>query len=129
MNVGDVFSWERTFTHEDVGKFAEVSGDRGVHHVQAGVTGRLLVHGLLTATLPTKIGGDLNFLAQEMVFHFLRPVYTGDTIRCEVRITAMEERPGHTWASAEWSCTNASGSEVLNGRARGIILDRKPGRP
>ncbi len=46
----------------------------------------LIVHGLLTTTLPTKIGGDLNYIARQMVFEFLWPVFTGDTIRCEVTI-------------------------------------------
>ena len=46
-----------------------------------------MVHGLLTATLPTKIGGDLNLIANEMIFRFHRPVFAGDTIRCEVTLT------------------------------------------
>jgi 3-hydroxybutyryl-CoA dehydratase len=60
MQVGDVIVWERTFTEEDVGLFALVSGDQGIHHMQSADQGQLIVHGLLTATLPTKIGGDLN---------------------------------------------------------------------
>ena len=83
--------------------------------------GRLLVHGLLTATLPTKIGGDLNFLAQEMIFQFVRPVYTGDTIRCEVTLTRLEKEEGHTRLDSEWVCTNQRGKEVLLGNSTGII--------
>jgi hypothetical protein len=34
--------------------------------------GRLMAHGLLTATLPTKIAGDMNFIARQMTFEFHR---------------------------------------------------------
>jgi hypothetical protein len=40
--------------------FADVSRDRGIHHVKSDEDGRLLVHGLLTATIPTKLGGDID---------------------------------------------------------------------
>src|SRR5205814_469728 len=66
MQVGDVLAWERTFSEEDVRLFGRLSGDEGVHHVAADEQGRLMVQGLLTATLPTKIGGDLNVIAREM---------------------------------------------------------------
>ena len=53
---GDVATYSRTFTTEDVEQFGELSGDRGSHHE----TDTPMVHGLLTATLPTKLGGDLD---------------------------------------------------------------------
>ena len=49
-----------------------------------------MVHGLLTATIPTKIGGDMNFIAREMKFQFYRPVFAGDTIGCEVTVVKLE---------------------------------------
>lgn len=57
-----------------------------VHHITPDEQGRLVVQGLLTSTLPTKVGGDHNLLARKMNFEFLRPVYTEDTIICEERI-------------------------------------------
>jgi 3-hydroxybutyryl-CoA dehydratase len=33
MNVGDVLSWQRTFTEDDVRLFATLSGDEGEHHL------------------------------------------------------------------------------------------------
>ena len=50
MKIGDVITWERTFTREDIRPFNKVSGDEGVHHVTPDEQGRLMVHGLLTAT-------------------------------------------------------------------------------
>jgi len=52
LHVGDSATWERTFTEEDVRSFATISGDQDVHHVTPDEQGRLMVHGLLTATLP-----------------------------------------------------------------------------
>ncbi|HKF36963.1 MAG TPA: enoyl-CoA hydratase, partial [Ktedonobacteraceae bacterium] len=100
MQVGDVTVWERTFTVEDVRLFGRLSGDLGIHHVEADEQGRLMVQGLLTATLPTKLGGDMNYIARELVFEFLRPVFTGDTIRCESTITHFEKADGHTKMAA-----------------------------
>lgn len=123
MQVGDTSSWERTFTIEDVEQFGQISGDLGIHHVKPDAQGRLLVQGLLTATLPTKLGGDLNFIARELTFEFLRPVFTGDTIRCENTITRLEKQEGSTLLEAVYVCRNQHGKEVLAGHTRGIIRD------
>ena len=123
MKVGDVIVWERTFTVEDVRLFGNISGDQGIHHVETDEQGRLMIQGLLTATLPTKIGGDLNFIARELVFEFLRPVFTGDIIRCETTITHLEQVDGRTNMAAEWVCRNQQGKEVLTGHTHGIIRD------
>ena len=121
MKVGDVTVWERTFTVEDVRLFGQVSGDQGIHHVETDEQGRLMVQGLLTATLPTKIGGDLNYIARELVFEFLRPVFTGDIIRCETTITHLERVDGRTNMAAKWVCRNQQGKEVMTGHTHGII--------
>jgi 3-hydroxybutyryl-CoA dehydratase len=123
LQAGDVITWERTFTEEDVRQFALVSEDQGVHHMQSDEQGQLIVHGLLTATLPTKIGGDLNYIARQMVFEFMRPVFTGDTIRCEVTITHLEKVEKHTNMAANFVCWNQKGKEVLTGHSYGIIRE------
>src|SRR5215472_6460436 len=121
MQVGVVTSWERTFTVEDVRRFGEISGDQGVHHIQPDAEGRVLVQGLLTATLPTKLGGDVNFIAREMTFEFLRPVFTGDTIRCENTVERIEEQENRSFLVVKFVCRNQHGKEVLTGQVRGII--------
>lgn len=123
MQVGDVTVWERTFTVEDVRLFGQLSGDQGIHHVEPDEQGRLMVQGLLTATLPTKLGRDMNYIARELVFEFLRPVFTGDTIRCESTITHLEKADGHTKMAAEWVCRNQQGKEVMTGHTHGITRD------
>jgi len=79
-----------------------------------------MAQGLLTATLPTKIAGDLNFIARDMTFLFVRPVYGSDTIECEVAITDPHQERGVTNDSSKWVCRNQQGKEVMNGSARGI---------
>jgi 3-hydroxybutyryl-CoA dehydratase len=68
LKAGDVITFERTFTKRDVEIFTEVSGDEGIHHITPDEQGRLVVQGLLTATLPTKVGGDHNVLARTVNF-------------------------------------------------------------
>ena len=121
MKLGDVITWERTFTEEDIRLFNRVSGDEGTHHVKPDEQGRLMVHGLLTATIPTKIGGDMNFIAREMTFEFLRPVFTGETITTDVTLTKVEEQDGRLWASVEAVCINEAGKEVLLAHIRGFV--------
>jgi 3-hydroxybutyryl-CoA dehydratase len=123
MQVGDVTSWERIFTVEDVLLFGQLSGDQGIHHVRPDEQGRLMVQGLLTATLPTKLGGDMNYIARTMTYEFLRPVFTGDTIRCEVTITRLEQQDGRMAMSAEGICRNQHGKEVFLFQTNGIIRE------
>lgn len=123
VKVGDVFTWERTFTEEEVLQFAHFSGDTGSHHMQRDEHGRLMVHGLLTSSIGTKIGGDLNFIAKEMNFEFLRPVFTGDTITCELTITKLEPMEGHKKVAVKSVYRNQEGKDVLLGTSHGIIRD------
>jgi 3-hydroxybutyryl-CoA dehydratase len=119
--VGDRFVHERTFTEADVVAFLAISEDRGRHHAEAAPDGRRLVHGLLTATIPTKIGGDLDYLAREMRFEFLRPVYTGDTVRCVVTVDEVDADPRRTRLVMSGTCHDQHGDEVMRFFTRGVI--------
>ncbi len=123
MKAGDVFTWERTFTIEDVLEFGHISGDQGRHHVEPDEEGRLMVHGFLTASLGAKIGGDLNFIAREFVSEFIRPVYTGDTITCELTITSVKQLEGYKEVKMKAVYRNQHGKEVVIGSSKGIIRD------
>ena len=121
MKAGDVVAWERTFKEEDVRLFARCSGDEGEHHLRPDEAGRLMVHDLLTATLPTKVGGRTNFIARRMTFRFLRPVFSGDTVRCEVKIEELAEAGRYTQLKSSWVCRNQQGKEVMMSEAEGIV--------
>ncbi|WP_066253043.1 hotdog domain-containing protein [Neobacillus drentensis] len=123
LKVGDNITFERTFTVRDVELFTEISGDEGIHHLTPDEQGRLVIQGLLTATLPTKVGGDHNVLARTMNFEFLKPVFTGDTIICEVKIEEFERKENNRTAiKASFLCKNQNEKEVLKGGFSGIIL-------
>lgn len=123
LKVGDTITFERTFTVMDVELFTKISGDEGIHHRTPDEQGRLVIQGLLTATLPTKVGGDANVLARTMNFEFLRPVFTGDTIICEVKIEKYERQENkRTAIKACFLCKNQNEKEVLKGDFSGVIL-------
>jgi 3-hydroxybutyryl-CoA dehydratase len=124
LKVGDIIRFERTFNKEDVEMFTKVSLDEGDHHITPDEQGRLVIQGLLTATLPTKVGGDNNILARSMNFEFLRPVFTGDTIICEVTIEQFEKQDNdRTAITAFFLCTNQNEKQVLKGNFAGVILE------
>jgi len=123
LQVGEKITFERTFTKEDVELFTRVSKDEGVHHITPDEQGRFVVQGLLTATLPTKVGGDYNVLARKMNYEFLRPVFSDDTIQCDVIIEQYEaDEKNRTAITATFTCTNQLEKEVLKGSFSGIIL-------
>lgn len=122
LKPGTSRTYERTFTRADVEQFVEVSHDEGHHHLVPDADGRLLVHGLLTATLPTKIGGDLNVLARSMQFEFPRPVYTGQTVTCELTVETVGERPDRYELTASSECTATDGEVVLRADIDGVVL-------
>ncbi|MGE7090394.1 enoyl-CoA hydratase [Lysinibacillus sp. NPDC048646] len=123
LKVGDSITFERTFTETDVELFTTISCDQGIHHITPDERGKLVVQGLLTATLPTKVGGDHNVLARTMNFEFLRPVFTSDTIICEVKIEKYEKQENNRTAiSTTFLCKNQHEKEVLTGNFAGIIL-------
>ena len=122
LAVGATVTHERTFTPEAVRTFTTISGDAGDHHVETDDEGRLLVHGLLTATLPTTVGGELNVLASRMEFEFRKPVYTGQHVSCEVTFTEVDRGDERVAVVAEFEATRVDdGTAVMAGRFEGII--------
>ena len=122
LEPGMRLTWKRTITEEEIRRFAEVSGDQGRHHLEKDEKGRLIAHGLLTATLPTKIGGDLNYIAREMHFQFLRPVYGGDELTCTGVVESVDRRPRRILTAFSFSIVNQDGREVLKGTTSGYVL-------
>ncbi|QSX00621.1 MaoC/PaaZ C-terminal domain-containing protein [Haloterrigena alkaliphila] len=118
---GETHTFERTFTTDDVERFADLSGDRQDIHTEPDEEGRLMVHGLLTATLPTKIGGDLEVLAQRMDLEFVRPVYTGERITCRWTFESVAERDDRYEIVVDVNCENGDGKTVLTGSTEGLI--------
>ncbi|WP_436900390.1 MaoC family dehydratase [Halovenus halobia] len=118
---GQTRTIERTFTREDVEQFAAVSGDDQSRHTEPDEDGRVMVQGLLTATLPTSIGSDNEVLASLMEFRFRRPVYTGETITCHSTYESVTEREDDYVFTSELVCENEAGETVLTGTVEGMM--------
>lgn len=128
LKKGQVVEWRRSFSEADIAAFAELSGDKGRHHLERDEKGRLMAHGLLTASLPTKLGGDLHYIAADMLFEFLRPVYAGEELHCVGTVLSVRKEPRYRRRAVTFSfvITNPRGKKVLTGKTHGVIYDEAP---
>jgi 3-hydroxybutyryl-CoA dehydratase len=123
IQVGQTFTFRRTFTEGDVSMFCGVTGDFNPYHLdqtfaEGSFFGRRNIPGLLTASMITHIGGMIGFLATEMHFDFVASVYIGDTITCTVTIREKDEEKRLLRATGTY--INQDGTEVLQARFSGF---------
>ena len=123
---GATAAFTRTLTEADTALFIGVTWDVNPLHTddtyaRADRFRKRIVPGLLTASLLTHLGGLMAFLATEMTFKFLAPVYIGDTITAEAEVAEVDTERG--WARLACRCLNADGREVLQAHISGY-----PGR-
>lgn len=123
FSIGQQFTYERTFTKQDVADFIALSHYTGKHHEIPDENGELMIQGLLTATLPTTIGGEYDMLMYKMVYNLVKPVYTGDHIVCTVTVRDLYKKKDTNRIELEFSTKNQRNEEVLSGEIKGIILD------
>ena len=102
INVGDFVAEKRTFSQEDINKFAEISGDKNPVHIdpdfvkKVGFYEGTVVHGALvnsfvSCILGTKMPGPGSIaVSQEM--KFLKPLYVNDTVEGGVTVTDIKKR-------------------------------------
>ena len=119
---GETHTFERRFTKEDVEQFAAVSGDTQPRHTEPDEDGRVMVQGLLTATMPTKLGGDVEVLAHSMDLQFLKPVYTGEEITCRSMTDTVTERDDRYEVTFDVVCEDEDGEAVLRATIDGMIF-------
>ena len=122
MTPGQLFTTQRQFTKQDVELFSQLSGDYAEHHQQPNPQGQLMVHGLLTSTLPTSLGKTLNYLVRESFSEYLRPVFTEQEIICHFQITETQPHKRGTWVRATFECLNPEGKAVMKGWTTGLVL-------
>jgi len=123
IQVGQSFTFRRTFTEVDVALFCGVTGDYNPYHIdetfaQSNFFGRRIIPGLLTSSMITHIGGMIGFLATEMHFHYVESVYIGDTITCTVTFTEKDAQK--RLFKVTGSFVNQHGVEVLRARFSGF---------
>jgi 3-hydroxybutyryl-CoA dehydratase len=124
--IGAKVAFTRTLTEADVALFIGTTWDVNPLHTdelycQATQFKHRIVPGLLTASLLTHLGGLWAFLATEMDFHFLAPVYVGDSLTAQAEVAELDAKTGKVLLRC--SCTNQHGTQVLAGEVSGF-----PGR-
>lgn len=124
--IGEKFAFRRTLTEADVALFIGVTWDVNPLHTDDLYTSELpfkrrIVPGLLTASLLTHLGGLWAFMATEMHFRFVAPVFIGDTITAEAEVVSYD--PISRKVTLLCTCKNANSQEVLKAEVIGI-----PGR-
>jgi acyl dehydratase len=123
LQVGDSFRTTRTFTDDDVIRFAQITRDYNPVHFDARFAKARnlpapICHGLLAASLATEIGGQIGWLASGMNFRFKGPVYVGETITCSWVITARDQNGR---AKASVTITKEDGVSVIEAEIGGIV--------
>ena len=123
LQVGDTFRTSRTFTEDDVIRFARISRDYNPVHFDARFAKAKnfpapICHGLLAASLATEIGGQIGWLASAMTFRFKGPVYVGETIICTWVMTAIDQKGR---AKAFVTTTKEDGATVIEAEISGIV--------
>ena len=126
IQEGQVFTFRRTFTAGDVALFCGVTGDYNPYHIdqtflEESWFKRPIIPGLLTGSMITHIGGMIGFLASEMEFKFVSPVYVDDTITCTVTFVQRDEVKRKLRARATY--VNQNGEEVLQCTFAGFPAD------
>lgn len=117
----DVLTYERTFTVEEVREFGELTGDDQPIHTELDEDGRLVLQGLLSGSLMTKIGGDLNYVARTIEFEFLKPVRTGETLTCEWRVESRTDREDRYLLENDVVYRDESGEVIIDAGTTGLI--------
>lgn len=123
IQPGDSFSYTRSFTRDETNAFGDLTRDYNPVHYDSrwtdlkGFKG-LICHGLLVGSMICEFGGQAGWLATGMNFKFIKPVYFGDTIRCTITITRIDE-DGR--AEAEAHFTNQEAEQVCYAHLTGRL--------
>jgi len=123
LQVGDSFRTSRTFSENDVIRFAKISRDYNPVHFDARFAkarnlSTPICHGMLTVSLATEIGGQIGWLASAMKFRFKGPVYVGEKVTCSWVITDIDQNGR---ANASVTFTKENGVTVIEAEISGIV--------
>ncbi len=123
LSVGQTFTFRRTFTDGDVSLFCGMTGDYNPYHLDETFAreswfGRRIIPGLLTASMMTHLGGMLGWVASEMSFAYLAPVFVGDTITCTLTVTSKDDAKRRI--GGEITFVNQDGVEVIHATVSGF---------
>lgn len=131
--VGACASLTHTFTEEEVCRFAELTQDASRMHLDRGFARttlyhRPVVHGvfvssLLSGVMGTELPGEGTVLLEESV-RYLAPVYPGETVCAEIRVTGIQEYPNHYCCLLQGVCTKEDHTRAVEAEYRQLLLKR-----
>ena len=124
LHIGQQSSVNKTFSHDDIERFAALSGDDNPIHLndefaKQSTFGKRVVHGMLVSSLFSGLLGNklpgqgTVYLGQNI--QFKAPVFIDDTVTATVEVTSLrEDKP---IAVMSTRCVNALGTVVIEGDA------------
>jgi acyl dehydratase len=135
FEVGEVVvSAGRTITETDVVTFAGLSGDYNQLHTdaeyaQGTMFGRRVAHGLLVLSIASGMAAQLGFIEgtviafRELTWKFSRPVFIGDTVHFQAKVTELKPLPrlGGGSVILQASVINQGGETVARGTWNALI--------
>ena len=124
INIGDTAQINKTINEFDINMYSRITGDNNPIHLdqeyakktqfKGRIAHGLLCAGLISAVLGTKLPGPgAIYLSQEL--KFLHPVYIGDTITAQVKVTDLN--PIKKIIKLVTWCFNQNSKEVIIGKA------------
>ena len=122
VQPGQTFSYEHTFSMRDVDTFARLSGDRGRHHVEPDAQGRVIVHGLLVCSVPTRLGAEIDYVARDSQWLFIRPIYVGRPMSARVKIVTVDVEERWWRITMNIRIRDHEGRVAVRGESSGVIL-------
>src|SRR3990172_7645208 len=129
VKVGDMATFTKTVSDEDVVAFARVTGDCQPLHLDDGFAAKTrfkkrIAHGMLSAgfisaALGTKLAPKnvVVYLSQQMRFRL--PVGIGDTITAETEVMAIDAEK--RIVTVRTDCVNEHGEAVVKGEATVLL--------
>lgn len=134
VKVGDKISFSKSVTHDDLVKFADVTGDINPIHLEdeyASKTrfGKRIAHGMLSAGfISTVIGIKLPQAGETAIYlsqslRFMKPVFIGDTVTAEIEVTAVDAVRRRVTLNTV--CVNQNQEQIVTGEAQ-VLLDKYP---
>lgn len=129
FQIGQHVTLTKTFTHEDVQRFIEITGDVNPLHVDEDFAARTqfghrILHGMLTASIfSTMVGMILpgtGAIYRSQTLNFLRPVAIGETLTAHFVVRSID-RGKHRLTIESW-IENEAGERVVDGICEAGLL-------
>ena len=127
--MGNSFTYEFSFTQDEVNRFAEITGDKNPIHLdrvyaEQSIFKRRIIHGFLAGSVFSKVFGTLFpgegtiYIKQEM--KFVSPMYTDTNYKAVFEVKEINKGKGK--ASVNTTIIDKQGKEIIVGEA--VILNK-----